>query len=230
MEVSSESNGEHISGASAQTASPIPFISNTTRSMTPLIQFSRDGSPDEIMEISSDSSDEGQINDLDPETSPNQQMRPDSEMDDDEYEPHLETDILIQQLSDRSASTPVVDHSSTGTIALNAMQADRGNVDHTADSSSVDRSSVEEGEISRSMSADDGGDSDDYEPPEPAPAVDNRVASGESEAFSPKPPSSYEEDGQIIGEPLAALAEAPVVDFTGDLSTASSEGPLENVR
>ncbi|MCJ1251410.1 hypothetical protein MMC30_008643 [Trapelia coarctata] len=226
----SESNGRATSPPSIQTVSPVSSIPNTARPITPASrQLSRPESPDEIMEISSDSSDEGEIDNPDPEISPNQQLRPDSEMDNDEYEPQLDTDILVQQMPDRVASADVAVHPSRGMAAPNSMQVDQGNVDHTADTPSVDRSSIEEGELSRSMSADDGGDSDDYEPPEPVPIVDNTAASDESEAFRSKPPSSHEEEWQIPPESsTAVVGPSTVVDLTGDMSTDSNDAPLEN--
>lgn len=228
----SEFHVQATSPPSLEIGSPVPSIPITTRPTTPTSgQLSRPESPDEIMEISSDSSDEGEINDLDPETSPDQQLRRDSEMDDDEYEPQLETDILIQQMPDGDASIDVADHPSTETIAPNAMEVDQGNVDHAADTPLVDRSSVEEGELSRSMSADDPDDSDDYEPPEPVPIVDNRAVSDKPDAVSMTLPSSHKEEGQVLTESTTALAEqSTIVDLTGDLRTGSSDAPLENVR
>ena len=183
------------------------------------------------MEISSESSEEGEIKDFDPETSPDEQLGHDSEMDDDEYEPQLETDILIQEMPDRDATADVVDHASTETVGLNGMQVDQGNVDHATDTQLLDRSSVEEGELSRSMSADDADDSDDYEPPEPVLVVDNRTVSDNSETFTPNLPSSHEEEGLIPTEPSTTVAEPSiVVNLTGDINTGPSDAPLENVR
>lgn len=224
-----EANGR---ATPATSGSPIPFVANTARFATPTSNAAfRQESPDEVMEISSDSSDEGQITDNEPETYPGQQMRPDSEMDDEEYEPQLETDMITHELSDRAASVNVEEVRPTEIDASNAMETDQGNVSHTAEMALVDRSSVEEGEISCNMSPDDAGDSDDYEPPEPVPIVDNTAASEASEVFSPQPPSSPEEEGQLPADSSATVPQPPVVvDLTGDMGADSCDAPLQDVR
>ncbi|MCJ1286121.1 hypothetical protein MMC26_005464 [Xylographa opegraphella] len=185
---------------------------------------SRPGSAEEIMDISSVSNDEAQLDALILHDHVERHDSMESEFGHDEYEPRLEDDLLSQRSSEGNNSTHSIDDESLDLLPPGQVQVEsmgQGNVVQEYDHPEVDSSSLEDGEISRSMSPDGSEDSDDYEPPEPQ-LVDNR-ASQETEMFSPRSPTPQLDKASKEGvtpELLISARESPTaVDIIASVSS-----------
>ena len=212
---------------SVHTASHISS-SNSARSTTPAThKTSSNESPDENMDISSSSDDEGQLVTLLREFSPERQVIVVSHSGDDEYEPPLDANVLLQNSPHRDSSIG----SNTASKSLQITRNMQGNVSENLGRSVEDSNSLEEGEVSGNVSSADAGDSEDYEPPEPLSPVDNRADHPAAEDFSPKPPSADLEQEQVHPELVNAVGEArTIVDIPSDIDVASSGSKPTDVR
>lgn len=189
--------------------------------------LSRSGTADQIMDISSPSSDSTEPIGFDDSSPSQSQLSAELGTGYEEYEPRLEDDLLLQQTPGAASSMPLVVDELLNDTAQSPAEptADlKGNVLPRFELSERDEISLEDGEVSRSISPNDADDSDDYEPPEPLPVVDNSAVSQESEVFSPKssvPQAEVGEQGQGSDEPLIAARESP---FAVDLTVTSPTG------
>ncbi|MCJ1385177.1 hypothetical protein MMC17_008298 [Xylographa soralifera] len=195
--------------------------------------FPRQGSAEEFMDISSVSNDEAQLDELIPIDPVEHHNDTESDFGYDEYEPRLENDLLSQRSAERDNSTRLDNDESLDPFPPSQVQVtliEQGNVVQELDSLEVDSNSLEDGEISRSISPDEADDSDDYEPPEPQPLVDNRV-SQETEMFSPRSPTPQSDNPskyEVIPESLVPVPELPtVVDHS---ASGGASHDVSNVR
>ncbi|MCJ1392579.1 hypothetical protein MMC18_005449 [Xylographa bjoerkii] len=196
---------------------------------------SRQGSAEEIMDISSVSNDEAQLVDYNPNDTVEHNDDIESDFGYDEYEPRLENDLLSQPSAERDNSTHFVDDEGLDAFPLSQAQTiptNQGNIARKLTRSEADSSSLEDGEVSRSMSPSGADDSDDYEPPEPQPILDNR-ASQETEIFSPRSPTPQLEDrseADAIPALLIPVRGSPIVaDLTADGGTSRDVSTVRNV-
>ena len=229
-ELSTKHYGHATPMFSVHTASHISS-SDSVRSTTPAAhRISPNESPDENMDISSNSDDEGQLTTLVQELSPEKEVTVVSNSGDDEYEPPLDANILLQHSPYQDSSLGSITASNSPHITRN-MQ---GNVSESLDSSVEDSSSLEEGEVSGNVSPADAGDSEDYEdyePPEPLSPVDNRADHPAVEDFNVEPPSVDLEQEQVRPEQVTAVAEArAIVDISSDTTVASNCSQPTDVR
>ena len=212
---------------SVHTASHISS-SNSVRSTTPAThQGSSNESPDENMDISSSSDDEGELAPVLQESSPERQAISVSNSGDDEYEPPLDAHILLQH-------TPHGDSSMDSHAAPNSVQITQtvqGNISENMDSPVEYSSSLEEGEVSGNVTPADAGDSEDYEPPEPQYPVDNRADQPAAEDASPKSPHADLEQEEVHTEPVTAVAEKPTtVDIPSIINVEFNDAKPMEVR
>ncbi|MCJ1401999.1 hypothetical protein MMC11_005218 [Xylographa trunciseda] len=195
----------------------------------------RQGSAEEIMDISSVSNDETQLDELNPKDPVEHLNGTDSELGYDEYEPRLENDLLPQPSVERDNSIQFVHDESSNSFPSGQLQVtsiEQGNVVQKLERPEADSSSLEDGEISRSVSPDEAGDSDDYEPPEPQLLVDNR-ASQETDVFSPRSPTPRPDspsEVEVVPESQITVRKSPTaVDLTAEVGTSDDVSTVRNV-
>ncbi|MCJ1473992.1 hypothetical protein MMC13_002648 [Lambiella insularis] len=228
-----------------QVTSPVSILSTATQIITegndeqsaPLANglLSRSVTADQVMDISSPSSDGVPPIDFNQSNPSERQVSVENDTGYEDYEPRLENDILSQETAETDVNMPLIPDESSNDAAPLPVQRSPGSESMVVpDLKGLERDniSLEDGEVSRSISPDNADDSDDYEPPEPLPIVDNRAASQESEVFGPKSPlpeTGPVEEGtdpdKPPDKPPVPARESPLVELTADFAT-EAEAPV----
>ena len=229
-----KSNGVHVY---PHTNSTISGTGHPSDQIPVLRQIStqRSENLEDVMDISSSSSDEGEITDashrilVDPDAdrrvSVDRQILAEFDNSLEDYEPELDNEITLTRESETTSSNYSEDNQSGDSLLPKSKQFVPSNDISTGLTEQVSRNhrqsppdipEVQNQETNPAF-PDSGIDSDDYEPPEPISPVDNRAESTTSGVFDPKPPTPLDRNtpqqrASSVSSPRPAKSLSPSVE------------------